>query len=458
MVEKLSLTELQLIIRDSLYLALPDMYWVTAEITEIKENFAGHCYLELVEKTSEEKNVSARVKAIIWSKRYRFLKSFFENSSGESLKEGLKILVKVKIEYHEIYGLSLIITDIDPSYTIGEMALKRQLIIKRLEDEGIFTMNKGSSFPAVPQRIAVISSKNAAGYSDFINHLAGNSNGYVFHTCLIDAIMQGSETEQSVIKALDKIALNTGLFDLVVIIRGGGSQSDLSWFDNYNIAYHITQFPLPVVTGIGHDKDMSVADMVAYESLKTPTAVADYLISCMSETENHIMELSQGITDISRIIIEKNRHRIDACMIKLNPAARLMLSEIKEDLSGRIFEIINKAREFIGRAGLYPANQNSRLISAIRSFTSIKELSLKQNRQELFKFTYGSLKGNNIRITVLESMIKMVRPENVLRRGYTITSLNGKIIKSRADVETDVIIETRFSDGAISSKVVKGKM
>src|SRR5450759_3338908 len=192
MTEKLSLTELQLIIKDSLYLALPDMYWVTAEITEIKENSAGHCYLELVEKYSEEKNVRARVKAIIWSNRYRFLKSFFENITGESLNKGLKILVKVKIEYHEIYGLSLIITDIDPSYTIGEMAMKRQLIIKRLEEEGVFTMNKEVEFPVAPQRIAVISSKNAAGYSDFINHLNGNSSGYVFYPFLIDTVMQGN--------------------------------------------------------------------------------------------------------------------------------------------------------------------------------------------------------------------------------------------------------------------------
>ena len=182
MTEKLSLTELQLIIKDSLYLALPGMYWVTAEITEIKENSAGHCYLELVEKNSDEKNVRAKVKAIIWSSRYGFLKSFFENISGESLKEGLKILVKVKVEYHEIYGLSLIISDIDPSYTIGEMAMKRQLIIKRLEEEGIFTMNKEVDFPVLPQRIAIISSKNAAGYSDFINHLKENSKGYVFYT------------------------------------------------------------------------------------------------------------------------------------------------------------------------------------------------------------------------------------------------------------------------------------
>jgi len=203
MTEKLSLTELQLIIRDSLYLTLPEAYWVIAEISELKENYAGHCYLELIEKHPDEKNVRARVKAIIWSNRYRFLRAFFENSTGESLREGLKILIKIKVEYHELYGLSLIISDIDPAFTIGEMAMKRQLVIKKLEQEGVFSMNKELDFPIVPQRIAIISSKNAAGYSDFINHLRGNSFGYVFYSALIEILMQGTETEQGVISALD---------------------------------------------------------------------------------------------------------------------------------------------------------------------------------------------------------------------------------------------------------------
>ncbi len=454
MTEKLSLTELQLIIKDSLYMALPGMYWVAAEITEIRENSAGHCYLELVEKNNDEKNVRAKVKAIIWSSRYGFLKSFFENISGESLKEGLKILVKVKVEYHEIYGLSLIISDIDPSYTIGEMAVKRQLIIKRLEEEGIFTMNKEVDFPVLPQRIAIISSKYAAGYSDFVNHLKENSKGYVFYPYVIETIMQGTETEASVIRALDKIALNTRFFDLVVIIRGGGSQSDLSWFDNYNIAYYITQFPLPVITGIGHDKDMSVTDMVAFEALKTPTAVADYLLDCMNETENLLLELSNSISDSSRTIIEQNRIRIDSCRIKLNPVARLMLSEIKKDLSEIIFEIINIGKENIVKAGHFPSTQKTRLMSAVRSFSSVKESSLKQSRLDLLNFTSGSLKSKNIKVTGLENALEMVKPENVLRRGYTITSLKGKIIKSYNDLTTDEIIDTQFSDGSVSSKVI----
>jgi len=454
MTEKLSLTELQLIIKDSLYLALPDMYWVTAEITEIKENSAGHCYLELVEKYSEEKNVRARVKAIIWSNRYRFLKSFFENITGESLNEGLKILVKVKIEYHEIYGLSLIITDIDPSYTIGEMAMKRQLIIKRLEEEGVFTMNKEVEFPVAPQRIAVISSKNAAGYSDFINHLNGNSSGYVFYPFLIDTVMQGNETEQSIIKALDKIALNISMFDVVVIIRGGGSQSDLSWFDNYDIAYYITQYPLPVITGIGHEKDISVTDMVAFQSLKTPTAVADYLIDRMTETENQIMDLSTGITNISQNIIEKNRNRVDTCRMKLIPVARLMMSDIKEDISGKIIEIINIGKESVVRAGLSPVNQKSRLTSAVRSYSSVKESDLKRNRYDLISLVSNTLKSNNINIAGLKNTLEMLRPEKVLGRGYTITSYKGKILKSCDEVKTDEIINTQFQNGSIWSKVV----
>lgn len=454
MTEKLSLTELQLIIKDSLYLALPDMYWVTAEITEIKENSAGHCYLELVEKNSDEKNVRARVKAIIWSNRYRFLKSFFENITGESLNEGLKILVKVKVEYHEIYGLSLIITDIDPSYTIGEMAMKRQLIIKRLEEEGVFTMNKEVDFPVAPQRIAVISSKNAAGYSDFINHLTGNNSGYVFYTFLIETVMQGIETEQSIMKALDKIALNISLFDVVVIIRGGGSQSDLSWFDNYNIAYYVTQYPLPVITGIGHEKDTSVTDMVAFQSLKTPTAVADYLIDRMTEAENNIMELSTGITNISQNIIEKNRNLIDTFRMKLIPVARLMISDIKEDISGKIIEIINIGKESVVRAGLSPANQKSRLTSAVRSYSSIKESELKRNRYDLISLSSNTLKINNINIAGLQNTLEMLRPEKVLGRGYTITSYKGKILKSCDEIKADEIINTQFQDGSISSKVV----
>ena len=457
MTEKLSLTELQLIIRDSLYLTLPEAYWVIAEISELKENYAGHCYLELIEKHPDEKNVRARVKAIIWSNRYRFLRAFFENSTGESLREGLKILIKIKVEYHELYGLSLIISDIDPVFTIGEMAMKRQLVIKKLEQEGVFSMNKELDFPIVPQRIAIISSKNAAGYSDFINHLRGNSVGYVFYSALIETSMQGTETEQGVISALDKIALNAHLFDLTVIIRGGGSQTDLSWFDNYNIAYHVTQFPLPVITGIGHDKDISVTDMVAYRSLKTPTAVADFLIDSVAATDNHIIEMSSEIIGSSKIIIEKNRNRIDTSGNKLFPLTKIILSAIKDKLSGKIIEIINIGKEYTFKAGRIPANQESRLTSAAKSFSSGKEMVLRRNSQNLIAGTRNLMSMNNMMLKGLESSLTLLNPENVLQRGYSITSINGLILKNSDKVEQNDLIDTQLYKGSLSSRVLVTK-
>jgi exodeoxyribonuclease VII large subunit len=453
MSEKLSLTELQLIIKDSLYLALPDFYWVIGEISEIKENYAGHCYLELVEKHPDEKNAKARIKAIIWSNRYRFLKSLFENLTGESLSEGMKILVKTKVEYHELYGISLVISDIDPSFTIGEIALKRQMVIKRLEEEGVFSMNKELEMPFVPQKIAVISSKNSAGYSDFMNHIKENSYGYIFYTALFESAMQGTETEQSVIAALDRIADYPDMFDVVVIIRGGGSQSDLSWFDSYGIAYHVTQFPIPVITGIGHEKDLSVTDMVAFQSLKTPTAVADYLIDSVSNAEKSLDEMSSEIAEYSRSIIEDNRNLLESFRLNLKPVSRLLISDYKERLSGKIIELINFGKACILKAGLFPANQKSRLISATGSFLPVKRSVTDRKRLDLMNYTVNSLDKLKIRVSGMDNTLAILNPENVLKRGYTITTLNGRIIKSTMQVKEDNIIDTRFSDGRVRSRV-----
>jgi len=408
--EKLSLTELQLIIRDSLYLALPDFYWVTAEISEIKENHAGHCYLELIEKQSDEKNVKARARAVIWSNRYRFLSTFFRDATGEALSAGMKILVRIKVEFHELYGLSLLISDIDPAYTIGEMALKRQMIIRRLEEEGVISMNRELEFPLLPQRIAVISSESAAGYRDFISHLKGNSYKYAFYTALFESVMQGTETEQSVISALDRISDHPGFFDVVAIIRGGGSQSDLSWFDNYNLAYHVTQFPIPVITGIGHEKDLSVTDLVASRALKTPTAVADFLIEQAANAENGLNEIIVHITELTRSEIEDSRTLIEALRIKI--------------------------------------------ISAAGSVAAGKKLMFDRHRSDLLRGTMNFLEKIKTRIGVLENTLGILDPENVLKRGYSITTLNGRLIKSVAEVGADDVIETMLNDGMIISKVI----
>lgn len=450
---KFTLTELQLIIRDSLYLALPDFYWVIAEISEIKQNYSGHCYLELIEKQADETSVKARIKGVIWSSRYNFIKSFFENSTGETLREGFKVLVKARIEYHELYGISLVINDIDPAYTIGEMAVKRLQIIKKLEQEGVFGMNKELDLPIVPQRIAIISSQNAAGYTDFMNHLRDNSYKYVFYTALFDAAMQGSETEQSVINALDRIALKSDIFDLVVIIRGGGSQTDLSWFDSYNIAYHVTQFPLPVITGIGHEKDMSVTDMVACVSLKTPTAVADFIVESIAETENHLFEVSSEIKTLAREIIEEYKVRIDKSKNTLAPLARIMISDIRKNLAEISLELLKSGKERTFKAEILIANRQSRLISSSASFTSVRGKFIDGFRQNLISKTSWLTRKNADWLSTMENNLNFLNPENVLKRGYTITSMNGRILKSVSGTSEGETINTTLSDGIITSKV-----
>ncbi len=457
MADRLSLTELQFIIRDSLYMSLPDMYWVTAEISEINENYAGHCYIELIEKQADEKNIRSRARAIIWSKRYRFLKSFFENVTGQTLRSGLKILIRVKVEYHEIYGLSLIINDIDPAFTIGDMAMRRQAIIKQLEQDGVFTMNKELGVPLVPQRIAIISSRNAAGYSDFMNHLTGNSYGFVFYTSLFESAMQGEETEYGIIKSLDRIAEKYSYFDVVVIIRGGGSQTDLSWFDNYNIAYHITQFPLPVVTGIGHEKDLSVTDMVACLALKTPTAVADYIIDSIIQFDSHLTEIGSEIRNLAQLTIDKYRNIVDSSGMRLLPMSKIMISQIRDKLSEKIINIINIGKHFLYQASITPASQGSRLNHSARSFIEKRKSITDRNCYSLKNITIADIDRKKSKMSSLENTLSILKPENVLLRGYTITSLGGKILKRSDQVKSDDIIETRFSKGKIESIVSKRK-
>ncbi|HPF02828.1 MAG TPA: exodeoxyribonuclease VII large subunit [Bacteroidales bacterium] len=408
--EKISLSELQQIIRDSLYLALPDHYWIVAEISEIKENYAGHCYLELVEKQSDETSIRARIKGVIWSNRYRFLKTLFIDTTGEPLREGMKILIRARVEYHEVYGLSLLIHNLDPSFTVGEMAVKKKMVIRRLEEEGVFNMNRELDLNLLPQRIAVISSENAAGYRDFINHIKGNIYRYRFSTKLYEAVMQGSETEKSIISALDRIAENTNLFDAVAIIRGGGSQSDLSWFDNYNIAFHVTQFPLPVITGIGHDKDMSVTDMVAFRALKTPTAVADFFIESVAAAEELLNRLTASISDITRTAIDDNRSILESLGIKLSASAGLIIAGKRYHIERLEDDLATLSANTLDRVGL-------------------------------------KLKEMNNRLSILD-------PVNVLKRGYSITTVKGRVLKKAAEAAVGDIMITRLHEGTIESRVL----
>jgi len=274
----ITLYDLAVLIRRTIDQGLPNTYLVTAEIQSLSVNRSGHAYLELVEKSEQGDRVISQARATIWAGQYRMIKAYFESATGRQLQSGIRIMVKAKVNYHEIYGLSLNITDILPEYTVGEIAMQRQRTIDQLKADGIFDMNRTLALPRLVQRIAVISSATAAGYGDFCKQLQGNQYGYYFSATLFEAAVQGDGAAASIIEALDSIAECRDQFDCVAIIRGGGSKTDLACFDQLAISQHICQFPLPIITGIGHDRDESVADLVANTPLKTPTAVAQFLI------------------------------------------------------------------------------------------------------------------------------------------------------------------------------------
>jgi exodeoxyribonuclease VII large subunit len=314
-------------------------------------------------------------------------------------------------------------------------------------------MNKEHEFPLVPQRIAVISSGSAAGWSDFSRHLRENHYGYVFYTALFEAVMQGTETERSIIGAFERIAENIGHFDLVAIIRGGGSQSDLSWFDNYNIAYYVTQFPIPVITGIGHEKDVSVTDIVAFKALRTPTAVADFLINSVAEAETQLTELGSRIADKSRGIIAEHKDITTTFLSKLMPLAKLAVADQKERLSNRIMGILNIGKEYLTRAGFIPENLKNRLNSSSASFILSKRTYLEKNRMDLMNYSVKIIENQKMKLSALDNSLDILNPVNVLKRGYSLTSINGVIIRSVKDAEKNDVLETRLQDGKIKSRV-----
>ncbi len=402
-----TLLELNTVIKSAICDIFPEPCWVAAEIAELKCNQKGHCYLELIEKEGER--AAAQIKATIWAYEYRKLGHKFEKAAGQALKAGMRVLLFVDVTFHEVYGLSLNIKDIDPAYTMGEMAKKKKEVIDRLRKEGIMELNKSLPLPLVPQRAAVISSRTAAGYGDFFQQLDNNPYGYKFSHVLFPAIMQGQEAERSLICALDEIRKKKELFDVIVIIRGGGSVIDLNCFDGYEIASHAARFPLPVITGIGHEKDDTVVDMVAHTKLKTPTAVAEFLISGLRSYEERVMVVFDRVRRRAERMLKDERHKFDsltrsASYIPLRISAVHMnrLSVIHSDLESRA---------------------SRRLV-----------------REEH-------------RTAAIEQAIKHLDPANVLKRGYSITRHKGKVLRSAASLKKWAVIETKLLNGEITSIV-----
>ena len=298
--QSLTLLDLQRMVRTTLESRFHDPLWISAEISELKVNRSGHCYLNLVEKGATDGAPRAEARAVIWKSAYLSMASMFEAATGATLRAGLRVLVRVVVTYHEIYGFSLQIIDIDPRYTLGEIERRRRETIARLQQDGVWDMNRELELPRPTLRIAIVSSDTAAGYQDFMNELGRST--YRFQTTLFRSLMQGDAAEESIVAALREIAQREEDFDVVAIIRGGGSTSDLALFDSYLIASYVAQFPLPIFSGIGHDKDVSVVDMVAHTSLKTPTAVATKLVEMadyeMTMVENFATEIAHNVEDM----------------------------------------------------------------------------------------------------------------------------------------------------------------
>lgn len=451
--ENITLFELNKNIQEKINSNFPDKLWIIAEISELKVNRNGHCYLELIEKDIISDKIIARSRATIWAFTYRMLRPYFENTTGHELSEGIKILVHINVEFHELFGFSLNITDIDPNYTLGDLAQKKAKILKQIIDEGVFNMNKELLFPVVPQKIAIISSATAAGYQDFIQQLKNNSFNYKFYTKLFPSIMQGITAEESIVTALDKIYQYESFFDIVVIIRGGGSQADLSCFDSYLLAANVAQFPIPVLTGIGHDKDESIIDMVAHKKLKTPTAVAEYIIEKTSEFEYNIDIIKRNIFELITVYIQDQKSKLIQYKTVIIPSIRNNLN--KNNYHQAI--LIEKLKNLIKHFNKKKSNHLVKLSNNVEKFSTriinnnSEKISFYKNKLKLKSLLYTQ--KQNLILSNLKNKTELLNPENILKRGYSITYLNGRNLKDLENINEDNEIITKLFTGYIRSTV-----
>ena len=407
--QALSLYELNGLVKRTIRDRMSETYWVQAELSDVRSNYSGHCYLEFIQKDASGNNLIAKARGTIWSNIYKMLKPYFEQETGQAFASGIKVLVRVSVDFHELYGYSLTVLDIDPTYTVGDMERKRREILRLLEEEGVIDLNKELEMPVLPQRIAVISSATAAGYGDFCNQLSNNPRGYGFYTELFPAIMQGERVEESIIAALDAIYARLEAFDVVVIIRGGGATSDLSGFDTYELAANCAQFPLPIITGIGHERDDTVIDLIAHTRVKTPTAAAAFLVACMDQAADRLDNLSfrlqQGVRN--RLLWEHRR-----------------IEGLKQRIPSAVYKRISDAKY-----GLLAANRDLQM--ATRQF-----LSMKKHRLEL-----------------LQQRLNDALPEKQLARGYSITLKNGKAVKDASALKEGDTLVTLLYKGKVESVI-----
>lgn len=407
--DALSLYDLNALVRRSIAQCLPDEFWVQAELSDVRTNSTGHCYLEFIQKDPRSNNLIAKARGTIWTNVFRLLKPYFEEATGQAFASGIKVLVQVTVSFHELYGYSLTVQDIDPTYTLGDMARRRKEILKQLEEEGVLSLNKELEIPRLLQRIAVISSPTAAGYGDFCHQLQNNPRGFYFYTELFPALMQGDRVEESVLSALDKVNARLTEFDVVVIIRGGGATSDLSGFDTYLLAASCAQFPLPIITGIGHERDDTVLDSVAHTRVKTPTAAAEFLIETMNNAADELGLLAA----------------------RLQESVRSLLSQ--------------QQRKLVTYKNRIPSSAYRRISNA--------KLTLLTAKKDIAQVVTSSLSRQRHRLELLQQRLMDASPEKQLARGYSITLKDGKIVKNAEELQTDDEIVTRLQCGEVTSIV-----
>ena len=427
--ESISLLEYNNRIKGLLYDPTVQSCWVTAETSDLRVS-RGHCYLELLQKNDAGVTI-ARLGAVIWASTFAQLNYHFQQVTGKPLASNMKVMVKLSANFHEQYGLKAIINDINAEFTLGDMERIRREIIAKLTAEGIIDMNRQLDWGPAPQRIAVISARGAAGYGDFLNQLHNNDHGLKFYTCLFEAVMQGANCVPSVIAALDRIAAVEDMFDCVVIIRGGGSTSDLNSFDNYDLGANIAQFPLPIITGIGHDRDVTIPDMVSKLHVKTPTAAASFLVQCGKAQLDRLSQLTEAIAVISREAIAHSREQlayygnfIPLTAQKLVETSRLKLKNLAQAL---------------------PLVLNSRLDN--------ERVGLHHKREAMKQAVTSRIDREKLRLEALVDKLTLLSPQNTLNRGYSLTTVNGHVITSATAVAPGDRIVTALKDGSITSTV-----
>lgn len=429
---RITLYELNSLVREVIESEMPNEYWVEAELSECRES-RGHCYMELVEKDEKNATPIAKASAKCWASKWMLIRPYFERTTGQQLHAGMKVLLKVYAQFHEAYGFSWIVTDIDPTYTLGDMARKRQEIIRHLKEEGVFDLQKELDLPAFCQRIAVISSESAAGYGDFSRQLSDNPYGFMFQTRLFPAIMQGEGVEQSVIAALERIyATQEDAFDAVVIIRGGGATSDMSGFDTLALAENVANFPLPIITGIGHDRDESILDMVSHTRVKTPTAAAALLI-------DHLKGVLDTIEGAQSMITHYAQQKL--------ATLKTQLSTISEILP-RLFSAVKIRQDALIDA------INNRMLSAAQQRIITQMANISNTESKLPMLMERQLMSERHMLELIEEKTKALDPVLLLRRGYSITLHQGKAVKDASTLTSGDELETRLANGIIHSKVI----